>query len=336
MLLRQRIKINIVSVVVAVISVATVASVPTFAQTAKTNTANTLKIAPVRSDITVNPGETKTIPVTVTNLTNAPISVRPSANDFVAGDERGTPALILDDTKFAPSHSLKRFMQPLKDTVIPAKKAVTINVTIKVPKDAGGGGYFGALRFSPTSPDSGGEVNLSASVASLMLTTVTGPVTEKMDLTNFEIQQSKKTGTHFQSSNDLTALVRFQNKGGLQQGPFGKISVTQGEKVVYQADFNDKTPRDMVLPDSARRWDIPLKNIGSFGNYTVKATFTYGSKNQTIEVEKSFWVIPQFVIFMTIGAVVILLLIIVGIWLFVRSRMRRKSRGQGHRGGFRR
>lgn len=315
---------------------AAIASVPTFAQTTKTNTANTLKIAPVRSDITVNPGETKTIPVTVTNLTNAPISVRPSANDFVAGDERGTPALILDDTKFAPSHSLKRFMQPLKDTIIPAKKAVTINVTIKIPKDAGGGGYFGALRFSPTSPDSGGEVNLSASVASLMLATVTGPVTEKMDLTNFEIQQNKKTGTHFQSSNDLAALVRFQNKGGLQQGPFGKISVTQGDKVVYQADFNDKTPRDMVLPDSARRWDVPLKNIGSFGNYTVKAFFTYGSKNETIEVEKSFWVIPQFVIFMTIGAVVVLLLIIVGIWLFVRSRMRRKSRGTGHRGGFRR
>ena len=338
MLLRQRNKTNILGVLMTAVALAVIVSTPSFAQASKTNTANTLKIAPVRSDITINPGETKSVPVTVTNLTASPISVRPSANDFVAGDERGTPALILDDTKFAPTHSLKRFMQPLKDTVIPAKKATTFNVIIKVPKDAQAGGYFGALRFSPSSPDTGGEVNLSASVASLLLATVTGPVTEKLNMTNFEIQQNKKTGTHFQSSNDLSALVRFENKGGLQIGPFGKLFVKQGDKVVYETDFNENTPREMILPDSARRWDIPLKNIGSFGNYTVSAVFSYGSKNETITIEKSFWVIPQLVIFATIGGVVLLILLIVGIWLFLRNYKRRvlRSHGGGHRGGFRR
>lgn len=335
-LLTQRIKTNIGVVILAAVTLTLLSSSHASAQSNTTNSANTLKVAPVRSDIQIKPGETQKVPMTLSNLTSAPIRLSAIGNDFIAGDERGTPALILDADKFAPSHSLKRFMKPVADVVIPAKQTKVVDVLISVPKDAQGGGYFGAVRFAPKSEDGGGQVNLTGSVASLVLLTVPGPVTEKMDLTNFEIQQSKKTGTHFQSSNDLTALVRFQNKGGLQQGPFGKISVLQGDKVVYQADFNDKTPRDMILPDSARRWDVPLKNIGSFGNYTVKATFTYGSKNQTIEVEKSFWVIPQFVIFMTIGAVIVLLLIIVGIWLFVRSRMRRKSRGQGHRGGFRR
>lgn len=337
MLLRQRTKTNILGVMVAAISLAALASAPTFAQANTTNSANTLKVMPVRTDVTLNPGETKTVSVTVSNLTGGAITVRPSANDFVAGDERGTPALILDDNKFAPTHSLKRFMQPLKDVTIPAKKGHTFNVVIKVPKDAQGGGYFGALRFSPANPGGGGQVNLSASVASLMLATVTGPVTEKMNLTTFEVQQGKKTGTHFQSSNDLTVLTRFENKGGVQQGPFGKVSVTQGDKVVYEYDFNAGTPREMILPDSARRWDIPLKNIGSFGNYTVKATFTYGSKNETIEVQKSFWVVPQMVIFATIGAIIALILIIGGIIFFIlRSRKRKTLRSTGHRGGFRR
>ncbi len=301
------------------------------------NSANTLKIAPVRSDVEIKPGETKKVTMTVTNLTAAPITLTPIANDFVAGDERGTPALILDADKFAPTHSLKRFMQPLKDVLIPAKQAKTVDVNITVPKTAQAGGYFGAVRFAPKSADGSGQVNLTGSVASLILMTVPGPAVEKLNLTNFEIQQSGKTGTHFQSANDLTATVRFENKGGLQQGPFGKLFVLQGDKVIYKTDFNEKTPRDMILPDSARRWDIPLKNIGSFGNYTVKAVFTYGSKNETVEIEKSFWVVPQMVIIATIGAIIALILIIaLVIFIVIRSRKRKTLRSTGHRGGFRR
>lgn len=289
---------------------------------------NTLKISPVRTDISIPAGTSKAVDVTVTNLTKAPITVAPIENDFVAGDERGTPALILDADKFAPTHSLKRFMRPLPNLTIEANKSRTVSIVITVPKDAPAGGYFGAVRFAPTAPDGSGQVNLSTSVASLILMTVPGPVTEKMDLTDFDIQQGGVSNTYFQSPNDLQVSFRFQNKGNIQIGPFGKISVVQGDKVVYSTDFNNKDQRDMILPDSARRWDVPLKNIGSFGNYTVKATFTYGSKNQTVEVTKSFWVIPQTVIFVTIAAVVGLILLIVAIWFFLRRYKRKILRNQ--------
>lgn len=293
--------------------------------------ANTLKVTPVRTDIEIMPGESKTVPVTISNLTGGDLQVKAIANDFIAGPkEDGAPALILEEDEFAPTHSLKRFMTPVPDLTIPANEGVTVNVIITVPQDAQAGGYFGAIRFAPTDPANGGQVNLSASVASLILLNVPGDAVEKLELTDFDIQQGGKTGTDFRTANDLQLTARFQNKGSVQLAPFGKVSIKQGDKVVYEADFNVTNPREMVLPDSARRWNIPLKEIGEFGNYTVTATFTYGTKNQTIEVSKSFWVIPQYLI---IAAIVLAVLILGGIALAIYLIIRRKKNGHKHRGG---
>lgn len=334
-MLRQQFQTNVrtsISIFVAVV-VAMLAAV-LYSQAAHAEgTANTLKVSPVRSDIELKPGESKTIKTVVTNLTQEEISVRPVTNDFVSGDERGTPALILDANEFAKSHSLKRFMTPLTDFTIPAEESKVIEVTLNAPRDAKPGGYFGAVRFAPTTPDSGGQVNLSASVASIILATVPGDVTQKLTLSNFDIQQNGNTKTYFMSPDNLQASFRFTSESGIQLAPFGKVSVKSGDKVVYEADFNEKTPRDMILPDSARRWDVPLKNIGDFGKYEVFATFTYGTKNQTIEMSKSFWVIPQlYLILALVGLVVLLIVIGLVVWLIVRKTKNRKpgtSTGRG-------
>jgi hypothetical protein len=331
--MKKHIRMNITAILVAAVAVSALVGVHTYAQAANTNTnANVLKVSPVRSDVEIKPGESKDVKTTVTNLTNNPITVRPVENDFIASNkEDGSPALILDENKFAPTHSLKRFMKPIGDVTIPAKASKDIMVTIAPPLQAQAGGYFGAVRFVPVTANGEAQVNLNASAASLILLTVPGNVVEKLDMTKFEIQQDGKDGSFFQSSNDLQAAVRFENKGGAQEGPFGKISVTQNGSVVYEADFNTGTPRDVVLPDSARAWDIPLKKIGSFGNYKVTATFSYGQKNETIEVTKSFWVVPQIVIIATIVGVLVLVLLVVSIILFIRSNRRHGLKHRGFR-----
>lgn len=337
MLVKRRLQVNVrmVAVMMAIFVGVTMLVLNAHpAAAAESNAANTLKVSPVRTDIEIKPGETKTVKTTVTNLTKAPITISPIENDFVSGDERGTPALILDANTYAPTHSLKRFMAPLSNVTIPAGESKVISVVIAVPSGAQSSGYFGAIRFAPTSPDGGGQVNLSASVASLILLTVPGPVVEKLSLTDFSIQQNGKDGTNFSDGNNIQASVRFENKGNLQLGPFGKVSVKKGDSVIYDTDFNNKNPRDVILPDGARRWDIPLKNISGFGKYTVSAVFTYGQKNQTIEVTKSFWVVPNSVIVASLIGLAVLIGLIAGIWLFFRGYKRRLL---GHRGrGYRR
>lgn len=294
------------------------------------NAANTLKVSPVRTDVEIPAGTTKSVEVIVTNLTSSPITVRPIENDFVAGDERGTPSLILDENQYAPTHSLKRFMTPLTNVTVPANEAKVVNVVITVPKEAQAGGYFGALRFAPVSPDEGGQVNLSASVASLILMTVPGPAVEQLNLTEFKILQDSKSGSFFNTPKDILATVRFENKGNIQLAPFGKVTVQQGDKVVYDVDFNQDTPRQVVLPDSARRWDIPLDKIGDFGYYTVTGVFTYGKDNKTFEVKQSFWVIPVWMIIAAIVAVIVIIGgIILAIFLIKGNKRRRARRGLG-------
>lgn len=289
------------------------------------NSANTLKVSPVRTDIEVQAGTSKVVQVTVSNLTDAPLTVDPVVNDFISGDERGAPALILDENEFAPTHSLKRFASPLSEVIIPARETKTVNVVVAVPPATQAGGYFGAVRFTPTSSDNGGQVNVNASVASLILLKVPGDIVEKMELTQFAVQQNGVASSYFTSANDLYASFRLENKGGAQLGPFGKLSVQKGDELISEADFNTTDRRDLVLPDSARRWESPLGDIGNFGYYTVSATFTYGDENQTIEASESFWVIPKVAI---VAAIIGFLgLLGAGTWLvfFVRSRRQRSA-----------
>lgn len=296
------------------------------------NAANTLKVTPVRSDIQILPGQSKSVEVVVTNLTPDPITVRPIENDFTAGDERGTPALILDADKYAPTHSLKRFMSPLLDVTIPGNESKSVNVVITVPKDAQAGGYFGALRLAPTSPDGGGQVNLSASVASLILLTVPGDMVQRLEMTDFTVLQNGKGGAFFNTPKDILATVRFENKGNVQIPPTGVVAVKQGDKVIYETEFNQEDPKDMVLPDTARRWDIPLDKIGDFGHFTVIGVFTYGTSNQTIEISQSFWVIPLWMVItaLVVGGILLLAIIFLIIFFTTRKKRRARSRGLGN------
>ena len=330
MLVKQRIRKSIGLALVAAVAFSTVLSHQTFAQAATNNSTNVIKISPVRTDIQVASGKSGSVPITVTNLTSSPVTINPVENDFTGSDENGTPALILDATKFAPTHSLKRFLVPIDATTIPAGQSVTINVKITVPVEQQAGGYFGAIRFAPTSPDQSNQLNLSPNVASLILLTVPGETTEVLNLTDFNIQQDGKNVNSplITTNNKLATYIRFENKGNLQESPFGQITVKNFGKVVSTADFNVTEPRDEILPDGARRWTEPVKNVGTFGHYTVTATFSYGKNNVTVTAEKSFWVIPQWMIFAAIGALVLIIAIVIFLVIFIRGRRRRASRNQ--------
>lgn len=293
---------------------------------AATGGSNTIKMSPVRTDINMNPGESRQIHVTATNLTDQPVLVRPVVNDFVSGDESGTPALILDDNQYAPTRSLKRFVTEIGDVLINGRESKTINVNISVPNTARPGGYFGAIRLATANPESGGQVNLSASVASLVLLRVNGDAIEDLTLTDFYIKDGGDIKDIFNSTDNVNVSVRFENTGDVQLGPFGKVVVMKYGVVVYELDFNNKNARDMILPGSARMWDIPLEKIDEFGEYSVHAFFTYGQKNQTIEVSKSFWVIPYIWIVIAASVLVGILLLIT---LFISYRRKRKYRSVG-------
>lgn len=297
-----------------------------------TNSPSTVKISPVRTDVTILPGKTGTVQIVVTNLTKEPITVRPIQNDFIAGDDRGTPALILDENQFAPTHSLKRFMKPMETVTIPADSNKEVTLTIAVPEDTKAGGFYGAVRFEPVAAEGSKQVNLNASAASLVLLTVPGELIEQLAIETFDItQKGDKVGGLINNPDNLNLAFKFKNEGNVQVAPFGQVYVKQGDKVIYSSKFNLDEPRSSILPDSSRRWEVPLEKLGTFGQYTVGATFTYGTTNKSFEMTRTFWIIPMAYIIGAIAAVVLLIAGAVFFWLRLRRNKSRRTMAYGKR-----
>lgn len=285
-----------------------------------------LKVSPVRTDLTINPGESKTVVVQVENVTAVGRDFRAIINDFVAGDnEFGQPALILDEDKFAPSHSLKRYIADVSDVNIPAGQKKDIKVVIKIPKDVAGGGYYGAVRFVPADQNQGQNITLSASVGSLLLVRVPGDIKENLALTSFDVRRGERgiTGSSFFTTNkDLYAVARFNNQGNIHEQPFGKVVVKKGDTVLQTIDINNTDPKGSVLPDSVRRFEVKLDKIGSWGKYTVEGNFGYGTNGQLLSAKSTIYVIPGAVI---VGAIVLLLLLVIAFFWLPRAIRRYNS-----------
>ena len=291
--------------------------------------ASNLQVSPLRTSVTIDPGETKVVPVTIRNLSSNTVTLRAITNDFIAGDdESGQPSIILDENEYAPTHSLKRYLQQIDNVTLAANEEKAIPVTVVVPESAPSGGYYGAVRFVPADAGSA-QVAIAPSVASLVLVRVAGDYRESLELKEFSIRQDGSTKAFLTSGEKITTVVRLENKGNVHVEPFGSVFVSKGNKTIYSAAINDTEPRGAILPDSTRKWEVPLENMTDFGKYTVSVTLGYGDANQTIEYERTIWVVPVLYLALAGGALLIVLGIIVAIFLSIRSykkKLLRQSR----------
>jgi len=284
------------------------------------NSGNGMRVAPVRSDLTIKPGTSQTVDVYVQNITSAPAQLKGVINDFVASDdESGKPRVLLDGND-APSHGLRRYVDKINDFTLQPQEQKIIKVKVSMPADAAGGGYYGAVRFLPTSANNSKNVSLSASVGSLILVTVPGDVKEQMNVEGFNVVKgdSQKASSLFTNGSDLKAVFRVKNSGNTQEAPFGKMNLKKSGKIVSTIELNNEEPRASVLPDSIRRFTTPIsskeKPLG-FGKYTVEGNFGYGANGQLLSVKTSFYVIPMA---MLITGIVVILLIIAAAVIFPR------------------
>jgi len=278
---------------------------------------NALKISPVRNDLTMDPGSTLVTDVYITNLTNVSAELSAQAEDFTASsDESGTPQILLNGQD-APSHSLRQFVQPIANFDLPAQGEKDIKVTIVVPQGAAGGGYYGLIRIFPASQtDNGKNVNLAASVGSLILLTVNGNINEQMSMASFDVRRGDNAAFIFTSNKNLVNVARFQNTGNIQLEPFGTMELKRFGKTIKTYEVNTEDPKGNVLPDSIRRFDTSLTGISSFGKFELIGNFGYGSKGQLITASATFYIIP---VGYAIAGIIVILLLLVG--LFVLPRM---------------
>ncbi|HSW66171.1 MAG TPA: DUF916 domain-containing protein [Bacillota bacterium] len=335
-MIRRRI---LTAVVVVVMAVGTVVSLgfsgKAYAAQTSVVGGDALKISPVRMDIVMDPGTTKVVEVFITNLTSVPATLHPAINDFVAsGDETGKPNIMLDENQFAPTHSFKQFVSPLANINLKGGEQRTVAVAVNIPKTAAGGGYYGAIRFAPANTNEAGgqkNLNLSASVGTIVLLKVNGEIKESVNLASLDVRKNNVPGSFFTKKDGLQAVARFQNIGNVQVEPFGKIVVKRFGKQVAQIEINNTDPRGSVLPDSIRRFQTPLANLSSFGKYTMEANFGYGTQGQLITAKRTFYIIPLSLILTGVGILLALIVLIFVLPRMIRSYNRRIIRKASRR-----
>jgi hypothetical protein len=336
MLVRRRILTACTAILLAVMTLAgSVLVSPVSAAQSATVGGNALKVSPVRLDLVMDPGTTKHLDLTVKNLTSVTATLHPAANDFTAsGDESGRPNIMLDENEFAPSHSLKRFVQSMSDFTLKPNEERNIRVTVVVPKDAAGGGYYGAVRFSPADPSGDRNVNLSASVGTLILLKVNGNIRESLQVASFDVRKGSKgkPSTFFTSNKGLVGMARFENDGNVQVEPFGSVTLKRFGTVVSNFQINAEDDiRASVLPDSIRRFEANLDKVGSFGKFTLEGNFGYGSSGQLLTHKATFYVVPVPMIVGALGLLVALFVLVKYVPKMIRAYNRRVIRKAGRR-----
>ena len=294
---------------------------------------NGLRISPVRTDATVQPGHSQTINLSVTNVTGAAASFQAIINDFVASpDESGNPSIIFDPTKFAPSHSLKRYVGPVSVVTLQPGEEKNVPIVVNIPANAAGGGYYGAVRFAPATPNlPNTQLSLSGSVGSLILVKVPGNIKEQVGIAGIDVVSGKHHGNFFTSSKDMNVVLRFKNTGNIQEAPFGKLQVkNRGNKTIGSYELNNIVPAGNVLPDSTRRFVVPIKT-GGFGQYKIEGNFGYGSAGQLLSVATTIYIIPLPVIIAFVVVVVLLAVAIFGVPRLIKIYNRGVLRRAGRR-----
>lgn len=301
-----------------------VATVPVMGATTtpSTGAGNGLKVSPVTTNVTINPGQSQTVQIYVQNVTKGVVTLQAIVNDFTAStNETGTPALLLNPGEYAPTHSLKRYVSPISDVTLQPGEQKVVNVLITIPKNAPGGGYYGAVRFAPATSTGNSNVTLSASVGSLILVRVPGNVKEMLRLDSFDVRSNENESPRvvFTSGDSLVVVARFENLGDVQEQPFGKIILKQGNTQLASYEINNVTPRGNVLPSSVRKFSVKLTKVGAIGKYTVMGNFGYGTSGQLVSGETTFYVVPVTLILVVLGVI-----LAVVFFVFILPRMIRE------------
>ncbi len=271
---------------------------------------NGFQISPVLSEITVNKGQSQTVPITINNPTSSPSTDQVVVDDFTASSqENGTPMLLLNGSVADPRHNFKSLVAPIPNIHIPPNGTTTVSVVVSVPKTANSGGYYGTVRLVPVSSGQGsGNVGLTASVGTLFLVTVPGNLVEKLNLVQLSAAvNGQATGLIFSGTPQV--LTRLQNVGDIHLQPFGRVNVKNWSgKVVASYEFNNVSPRSNILPNSIRKFVDNLPKGHWLGHYTIEASLAYsnGSGN-LLTAEAGFWYIPIWLVIVL--AVVIILIV---------------------------
>ena len=238
-----------------------------------------------------------------------------SRGDFTSSEDASTGAPKFLESAGTPAQSVSSWTTFSKASVeIASKGSATIDYTVKVPEAAEPGGHYAAIFASTQAPDvtGGSGVSIAARVGSLLLVTVSGDIRTSAEVVSF------KTDKSVYQAGPINFTASLKNSGNIHFKPKGTIDIKNGS-TVQSISFNETGGN--VLPNSVRDYVTVLDGNFGFGRYTGTLDVTAQAPNGDsipLAATVSFWVIPW-------TTVLIALLILVVLWMILKSGMKSSS-----------
>lgn len=243
-----------------------------------------ISISPLKFELNVPSGQQTSGTVKVTNDTGKAITLYTSREDFVAGDDSGTPSFVKPQNQGSDAYSLANWIT-IEDKNLTLAQGETreIRFTVKVPANAEPGGHYGAIFFAPA-PDKA-QVAVVQRLGALVLVEVPGEAKVSGNFESFDVGSS--SGSKFEAKSEFSTFpiafsTRFKNDGNVHLKPTGKIELVDesgevlknvgkesivspqgayvGERLVDYVPVNDGLGN--VLPNSERRFESLWEGFG--------------------------------------------------------------------------
>jgi hypothetical protein len=249
-------------------------------------------VGPGKADLTILPGQSKTIEMTVTNRTGERRRFNITVEDAMGSQDVGTSIVLLGDDR--GPYSVRDYVTvPHTSFDLDHNQRARIPVTISLPADAEPGGLYGSVLIDTVAieaqpGDSAGTVPQSAIVArigTLFFITIPGAVEKDGNLEDFTTVPERT----FYQGGPITFGLLYENRGSIHLAPYGELRIKNmfGEEV----GFLELDPW-FVLPQSLRLREVTWNRDFLFGKYTATVYINRSYDDQIDELSYSFWVLP--------------------------------------------
>ena len=249
-------------------------------------------VGPGKIELSINPGESKTVEITVSNRTGKPHIFEITSED-ASGSTDPSQALVLLGDDRGP-YSMKDYVSVQAPRFeLPHNVRARIPVTISIPADAEPGGLYGSLLVSTVSSEAragDGQETASQSavvarIGTLFFITIPGGVEKDGGLKDFTTVPPQS----LYQNGPISFGLLFENKGSIHLAPYGEIRIKNF--LDEEVGFIEIQPW-FVLPKSLRLREITWEREFLFGRYTATAYINRSYDDTIDEKTFTFWVLP--------------------------------------------
>lgn len=260
-------------------------------------------VGPGKIELEIEPGQSKTALITVTNRMDETREFELDIEDFTGSRNLAETVVLLGDQ--AGPYSLKDFISfEISSFELKNGERAVIPVTVSIPTDAEPGGLYGSVLIGTTQKtDSGGQSSAIISrLGVLFFIKVPGEISEEGRLVSF----GTANGQRFYGDGSVTFRLVYENNGSVHLNPYGQIRI---KNLIGREVGAVEVDPWFSLPQSLRSRELNWQKPLMFGVYRAELEINRGYDNIVDSDQVTFLVLPWKIAISTFVAIFLIVVV---------------------------